>query len=49
MHATIARCCLGLSELETIQNVDRLKKDLKVCCQLIDTFLDVGKMENDFR
>nr|CAB3247665.1 protein fuzzy homolog [Phallusia mammillata] len=30
----------GLSELTTIQNVDRLKKDLRACHQLVDTFLD---------
>uniref|UniRef100_H2Z6H7 FUZ/MON1/HPS1 first Longin domain-containing protein n=1 Tax=Ciona savignyi TaxID=51511 RepID=H2Z6H7_CIOSA len=32
----------GLEELTNIRNVDRLKKDLRSCYNLIDTFLDHG-------
>ncbi|XP_023651862.2 protein fuzzy homolog [Paramormyrops kingsleyae] len=34
---------LGLEELTNVRNVERLKRELRSCYQLIDTFLDVGK------
>uniref|UniRef100_F7A2I6 Protein fuzzy homolog n=1 Tax=Ciona intestinalis TaxID=7719 RepID=F7A2I6_CIOIN len=37
----------GLQELTNIQNVDRLKKDLRSCNSLIDTYLDTIEMFGD--
>uniref|UniRef100_A0A8C6XKZ1 Fuzzy planar cell polarity protein n=1 Tax=Naja naja TaxID=35670 RepID=A0A8C6XKZ1_NAJNA len=34
---------LGLEELTNVRNIERLKKDLKSCYKLIDSFLERGK------
>ncbi|XP_063156985.1 protein fuzzy homolog isoform X1 [Candoia aspera] len=34
---------LGLEELTNVRNIERLKKDLKSCYKLIDSFLEPGK------
>ncbi|XP_078486725.1 protein fuzzy homolog [Ciona intestinalis] len=39
----------GLQELTNIQNVDRLKKDLRSCNSLIDTYLDTGEKQKQPR
>nr|SVE75166.1 EOG090X07E6 [Daphnia dolichocephala] len=39
---------LGLEELINVKNIERLKKDLKVCYPLIDTILDGLNPKEDF-
>ncbi|XP_077169896.1 protein fuzzy homolog [Paroedura picta] len=38
---------LGLEELVNARNIERLKKDLKACYRLIDSFLELGKCSAD--
>ncbi|XP_066484339.1 protein fuzzy homolog isoform X1 [Tiliqua scincoides] len=38
---------LGLEELINARNIERLKKDLKACYKLIDSFLEPGKCSAD--
>nr|XP_060636740.1 protein fuzzy homolog isoform X2 [Anolis sagrei ordinatus] len=38
---------LGLEELVNARNIERLKKDLKACYKLIDSFLEPGKCSAD--
>ncbi|XP_062993552.1 protein fuzzy homolog isoform X1 [Elgaria multicarinata webbii] len=38
---------LGLEELVNARNIERLKKDLKACFKLIDSFLEPGKCSAD--
>ncbi|XP_015278594.1 PREDICTED: protein fuzzy homolog [Gekko japonicus] len=38
---------LGLEELVNARNIERLKKDLKACYRLIDSFLEPGKCSAD--
>ncbi|XP_048373700.1 protein fuzzy homolog [Sphaerodactylus townsendi] len=38
---------LGLEELANARNIERLKKDLKACYRLIDSFLEPGKCSAD--
>ncbi|XP_042328678.1 protein fuzzy homolog [Sceloporus undulatus] len=38
---------LGLEELVNARNIERLKKDLKACYNLIDSFLEPGKCSAD--